>query len=326
MCGPSRRASEQPGDQFPRVGGSTPSATWCPGTPAARRGELVDALSDTNRDSNVVRNSPFRETSEDSRTSRATILLVEDDAAIAFMLTDVLESTGYLVREAATGSAARALVEQLRPDLIILDLVLPDEDGLVLCSVLKTIANVPILICSGTQRRRDAFLSLKLGADDFIAKPFDVYDLLARVEVLLRRAQQHHAGEPLASRGPIRIGDLLIDHSLHQVTLDGNLLQLTPTEYRLLTVLAARPDQVVPRDALAKLVWGDPDTGTSRTIDVHIGRLRVKLSQSGRLAPQIISVRGFGYKIVNSVRNSSGDSVRAGSEGPARSLADGLIG
>jgi len=285
----------------------------------------VDALKDNCRDGNMVRNTPFRDSSEESRSSRATILLVEDDAAIAFMLTDVLESTGYLVREAATGSAARALVEQLRPDLIILDLVLPDEDGLVLCSVLKTIANVPILICSGTQRRRDAFLSLKLGADDFIAKPFDVYDLLARVEVLLRRAAQHHAGEPLATRGPIRIGELLIDHSLHQVTLDGNLLQLTPTEYRLLTVLAARPDQVVPRDALAKLVWGDPDTGTSRTIDVHIGRLRVKLSQSGRLAPQIISVRGFGYKIVSSVRRPGSDSLRAGSEGPARSLADGLI-
>jgi DNA-binding response OmpR family regulator len=169
----------------------------------------------------------------------------------------------------------------------------------VLCSVLKNIAGVPILICSGTQRRRDAFLSLKLGADDFIAKPFDVYDLLARVEVLLRRAAQHHSSEPGAQRTPIRIGDLLIDHALHQVTLGNSVLQLTPTEYRLLTVLAARPDQVVPRDALAKLVWGDPDTGTSRTIDVHIGRLRVKLSQAGHNAPQIISVRGFGYKIVS---------------------------
>ena len=118
--------------------------------------------------------------------------------------------------------------------------------------------------------------------------------------MLLRRAAQRHSAEPTALRGPIRIGDLLIDHGLHQVTLGDSVLQLTPTEYRLLTVLAARPDQVVPRDALAKLVWGDPDTGTSRTIDVHIGRLRVKLAQAGRSAPQIISVRGFGYKIVNS--------------------------
>ena len=236
----------------------------------------------------------------DGLSARPTILLVEDDAAVAFMLTDVLESTGYTVAVAGTGAAARGQVDQHVPDLIILDLVLPDEDGLVLCSVLKNTANVPILICSGTLRRRDAYLSLKLGADDFIAKPFDVYDLLARVEVLLRRAAQHHAGEASVSRGPIRIGDLLIDHGMHQVTLGDNVLQLTPTEYRLLTVLAARPDQVVPRDALAKLVWGDPDTGTSRTIDVHIGRLRVKLVQAGRTAPQIISVRGFGYKIVNS--------------------------
>jgi two-component system, OmpR family, response regulator MtrA len=232
-------------------------------------------------------------------SGRAQILLVEDDAATAFMLTDVLESIGYDVRTAGSGAAARGQVEAHKPDLIVLDLVLPDEDGLVLCSVLKNMAGMPILICSGTQRRRDAFLSLKLGADDFIAKPFDVYDLLARVEVLLRRAAQHHIVEPSGQRNPIRIGDLLIDHATHQVTLGSTVLQLTPTEYRLLTVLAARPDQVVPRDSLAKLVWGDPDTGTSRTIDVHIGRLRVKLSQAGRTAPQIISVRGFGYKIVN---------------------------
>jgi two-component system alkaline phosphatase synthesis response regulator PhoP len=247
----------------------------------------------------VNRLPPYNDSGAEIQAGRAAILLVEDDPGIANMLTDVLESTGYQVRQAPTGAAARAQVEQTRPDLIILDLVLPDEDGLVLCSVLKNMANVPILICSGTQRRRDAFLSLKLGADDFIAKPFDIYDLLARVEVLLRRAAQHHAADLNVQRGPIRIGDLLIDHSLHQVTLSGAVLQLTPTEYRLLTVLAARPDQVVPRDALAKLVWGDPDTGTSRTIDVHIGRLRVKLSQAARSAPQIVSVRGFGYKIVS---------------------------
>src|ERR687886_2122772 len=155
--------------------------------------------------------------------------------AIARMLADVLESTGYRVREAPTGAAARALVEQVRPDLIILDLVLPDEDGLVLCSVLKNMAHAPILVCSGTQRRRDAFLSLKLGADDFIAKPFDVYDLLARVEVLLRRGAQRQPAETTTPRGPIRVGDLQIDHATHQVTLGDTLLQLTPTEYRLFT-------------------------------------------------------------------------------------------
>ena len=105
MCAPGSRASEPPGILFLRVGAATPLATWCPGTRAARRGHLVNALRVNGRDGNVVRNSPFREPNEDSRTSRATILLVEDDAAIAFMLTDVLESTGYTVREAATGAA-----------------------------------------------------------------------------------------------------------------------------------------------------------------------------------------------------------------------------
>jgi len=253
------------------------------------------------------------------------ILVVEDDQPTAYLLTDILETTGYQVRVAETGAAARTMAEQVHPDLIILDLILPDEDGLVLCSVLKNLASVPILICSGTLRRRDAFLSLKLGADDFIAKPFDVYDLLARVEVLLRRAAQQHSPETSAPRGPLRIGDLVIDHSLHQVTMAGNQMQLTPTEYRLLTVLAARPDQVVPRDALARLVWGDPDTGTSRTIDVHIGRLRVKLSMAGPTAPQIISVRGFGYKIVSS--NSAVPPNSSPTDFSERTpLADGLLG
>jgi two-component system response regulator MtrA len=270
----------------------------------------------------VANNFPLHDPRPESKSHRATILLVEDDAAIAYMLSDILESSGYEVRHASTGGAARVMVERLRPDLIILDLVLPDEDGLVLCSVLKNMANVPVLICSGTQRRRDAFLSLKLGADDFIAKPFDVYDLLARVEVLLRRAAQQRTSEPAPPRGPIRIGELLIDHALHRVTLASTLLQLTPTEYRLLTVLAARPDQVVAREALAKLVWGDPDAGTSRTIDVHIGRLRVKLSQAGRLAPRIVSVRGFGYKIVNAAPGSPG--APSGPR-PQASLADGIF-
>lgn len=247
----------------------------------------------------MAKNTAFGDATAESRATHGTILLIEDDAAVSYLMSDVLESSGYDVRQAATGAAARGMVEAVRPDLIILDLILPDEDGLVLCNVLKSLAGVPILVCSGSQRRRDAFLSLRLGADDYIAKPFDVYDLIARVGALLRRSAQPHVDDAAGPRGPIRIGELLIDHSMHQVVLAGHVLQLTPTEYRLLTVLAARPDQVVPRDALAKLVWGDPDTGTSRTIDVHIGRLRVKLSHGGRAAPQIVSVRGFGYKIMS---------------------------
>src|SRR6266480_3927360 len=116
-----------------------------------------------------------------------TIMLVEDDHAVAQTLTDALESSGYRVWLAETGMDAKTLLEQTRPDLIILDLMLPDVDGLVLCSGLKAIADVPIVICSATPQKRDAILGLKLGADDFIAKPFDIYELEARVEAVLRR-------------------------------------------------------------------------------------------------------------------------------------------
>lgn len=235
----------------------------------------------------------------ESRSPRAIILLVEDDVATAAMLADVLASSGYDVRVAPTGGSARVLVERVQPDLIILDLLLPDDDGLVLCSVLKNLAEAPILVCSGTQRRHDQFLSLKLGADDFIGKPFDIDELLARVEALLRRAARQQPPEALVPDAPVRVGDLLIDHAMHQVSLAGQVVQLTPTEYRLLAVLAARPDQVVPREMLAKLVWGDPDAGSGRTIDVHVGRLRMKLAQRSDTAPQIVSVRGFGYKMLS---------------------------
>jgi DNA-binding response OmpR family regulator len=225
-------------------------------------------------------------------------MLVEDDHAVAQTLTDALESSGYRIWLAETGADARTLLEQTRPDLIILDLMLPDVDGLVLCSGLKAIADVPIVICSATPQRRDAILGLKLGADDFISKPFDIYELEARVEAVLRRTSQSRA--PAATPSPpdhIRLGELIIDRSRRRVTLGGESIQLTPTEYRLVSALASRPDEILSRDDLATLVWGYQDASSGRTIDVHIRRLRVKLAQGPVPAPAIVAVRGFGYKM-----------------------------
>jgi DNA-binding response OmpR family regulator len=225
-------------------------------------------------------------------------MLVEDDHAVAQTLTDALESSGYRIWLAETGADARTLLEQTRPDLIILDLMLPDVDGLVLCSGLKAIADVPIVICSATPQKRDAILGLKLGADDFISKPFDIYELEARVEAVLRRTSQSRA--PATSPSPpdhIRVGELIIDRSRRRVTLGGQSIQLTPTEYRLVSALASRPDEILSRDDLATLVWGYQDASSGRTIDVHIRRLRVKLAQGPVPAPAIVAVRGFGYKM-----------------------------
>jgi two-component system response regulator MtrA len=226
-------------------------------------------------------------------------MLVEDDHAVAQTLTDALESSGYRIWLAETGADAKTLLEQTRPDLIILDLMLPDMDGLVLCSGLKAIADVPIVICSATPQKRDAILGLKLGADDFIAKPFDIYELEARVEAVLRRTTQTRVNSEAAPSPPdhIRVGELIIDRSRRRVTLGGEPIQLTPTEYRLVSALASRPDEILSRDDLATLVWGYQDASSGRTIDVHIRRLRVKLSQGPVPAPAIVAVRGFGYKM-----------------------------
>src|ERR1700738_1963800 len=156
-------------------------------------------------------------------------MLVEEDHAVAQTLTDALESSGYRVWLAETGADARTLLEQTRPDLIILDLMLPDVDGLVLCSGLKAIADVRIVICTPTQQKRDAILALNLGPDDFIAKPFDIYELEARVEAVLRRTTQTRVAEPTPSPpDPLRVGELIIDRSRRRGALGGGPAERTP--------------------------------------------------------------------------------------------------
>jgi two-component system response regulator MtrA len=226
---------------------------------------------------------------------RATILVVEDDAAVARTLIDALDMAGYRVWHAMDGTDARHQLERVRPDMILLDLILPDIDGLVLCYTLKSAANVPIVICSATSRKRDPILALKLGADDFIHKPFELDDLLARVEAVLRRAPKITASPP--PEPELRVGELLVEPARHRVQLGAELLSLTPTEFRLITVLASRPEQVLSRDELAQDVWGYSDVSHGRTIDVHVRRLRLKLQRARVPAPAIVSVRRSGYKL-----------------------------
>lgn len=241
----------------------------------------------------------------DVRSGAATVLLVEDDLSVAGAVRDVLEYDGYTVVHAETGEDARAQVAQSHPDLIVLDLMLPDVDGLVLVSGLKALTNAPILISSATQnRKRDAVLGLKLGADDFISKPFDIYEFEARIEALLRRRRatktspRSVSAAPAANQGgAIQVGALTIDRTHRAATLGEMPLQLTATEYRLLSAMASRPDEILSREELAQLVWGYQDVSSGRTIDVHIRRLRMKLAAGPVAAPPITSVRGFGYMV-----------------------------
>src|SRR5712692_7574812 len=247
-----------------------------------------------------------------------TILLVEDDPDTARSLSKALESSGYRVTAVDTGGEARSIIEHVRPDLILLDLMLPDTDGLVLTTALKQLTNAPIIICSARQQQVDRVLGLKLGADDFVAKPFDLDELEARIEAVLRRASRVRE-LPSVTADQIRVDELLIAQSRGTVTLAGQTVHLTPTEYRLLVALASRPDEVLSREALGQLVWGYQDVGTGHLIDVHIGRLRLKLRRASRSAPVIVTVRGRGYTIsAETLERSGGTSAEPSGESSPR--------
>src|SRR5207253_5001451 len=160
------------------------------------------------------------------RPARASILVVEDDPAVAHSLIDALEFADYRVWHAVDGHDARGQLERARPDLILLDLMLPDVDGLVLCSLLKAIADVPIVVCSASSRRSDPVLSLKLGADDFVRKPFEVDDLLARVEAVLRRVppRDSHTTAAPPRRTDFRVGALVVEPARRRALLGDETL------------------------------------------------------------------------------------------------------
>ncbi|HTD77807.1 MAG TPA: response regulator transcription factor [Chloroflexota bacterium] len=238
-----------------------------------------------------------------TRPARASVLVVEDDPDVARGLMESLEYADYRVWHAIDGRDARAQIDRARPDLIMLDLMLPDVDGLVLCSLLKSLADVPIIVCSGTSRRSDPILALKLGADDFVRKPYDLEDLLARIEAVLRRAStrsgrgQPSTPVPAPRYGEVRVAALAVETGRRRATLGGEPLVLTPTEFRLLSVLAAHAEQILSREQLAREVWGYADASNGRTIDVHVRRLRVKLSQGRVPGPSIVAVRSLGYRM-----------------------------
>jgi len=226
------------------------------------------------------------------------VLVIEDDQSLGSTLRNVLSSSGYQVWVAESGAEVRATLEHLEPDLILLDLTLPDADGLILAATLKILRSTPIIIMSARTQQADRVLGLKLGADDFIAKPFDLDELMARVEAVLRRATPAAQGTP-ASEDRISIGELTITPTRALVTLGSEAVHLTPTEYRLLLTFARHMDEVLTRQALLQLVWGYQDASAGHVVDVHLGRLRHKLQRAKVAAPRITTVRGAGFRLVS---------------------------
>jgi two-component system response regulator VicR len=227
------------------------------------------------------------------------ILLIEDDLALASMLSDTLRAQGYGVWHVGCAADADVALDQVRPDLILLDLILPDRNGLIMCAKLKARAGAPVIICSATKRQEDAAIGLQLGADDFIRKPFSVDELQARIELTLRRGPVAGGERPRTGGQIEELGALTMDKTRCMVTVGGETMYLTPTEFRLLTALVGRAGEVVSRQELAQLIWGCVDEGVLRSLDVHTRRLRAKLAAVAEAGPYLVTRRGFGYQLVD---------------------------
>jgi DNA-binding response OmpR family regulator len=239
-------------------------------------------------------------------TPDATLLLVDDDVTTRKVVTNALEHAGYTVKAVETGAEAERAVLEYQPALSILDVFLPDTDGLMLCTRLLSLWPAPIIMLSASERESDRVLSLQLGADDFISKPFEVPDLVARVHAVLRRSRIHAPPEPSlrepstvrataghGHEGTIQVGSLAVNLKRRAVTVNGQRIGLTPSEQRLLTLLASEPGRVFSREELAGAL-GDEGLAEGRSIDVHVRRIRAKLHRHPD-APDIETVRGFGY-------------------------------
>jgi len=230
---------------------------------------------------------------------REKILVVEDDAAIREALSYNLNREGYEVESAGDGAQAIKTARSSKPDLIVLDLMLPELDGFDVTRTLRKESSVPILMLTARDDEIDRVLGLELGADDYLTKPFSMRELVARVKAMLRRAQMAKEDADRAKKqgdSPLTAGNLQIDLLRHEVKLDNHEISLKPKEFELLLFLMRNQGQVFSRDQLLEQVWGWEFLGGSRTVDVHVRWLRSKIEKEPEQPTRIITVRSVGYR------------------------------
>jgi len=227
-----------------------------------------------------------------------TVLAIEDDPAILRGLADNLRFEGYEVITAADGETGYRLQAERKPDLILLDLMLPRMSGLEFCRKLRgERIQTPVLMLTARSEEADRVLGLDLGADDYMAKPFSVRELMARVRALLRRSQPAPAGTPVLP-DDLRFGCAEIDFRSYEACRNGEPVDMTRKEFAILRYLASRANQVVTRDDLLNNVWGYEQYPSSRTVDNHVAGLRAKLERDAAQPEHIRTVHGVGYKFV----------------------------
>ena len=223
------------------------------------------------------------------------VLLIEDDSRLAGMVVEYLGKAGYRVVHAETGTRGLALHEREPVDVVILDLMLPDTDGLDICREIRARSDSPILMLTARGDPMDRVVGLEMGADDYLPKPFEPRELLARLRAILRRSRSRSAASGGQASDVLRYGRLEIDRGAREVRLDGAPCPLTGYQFALLLALAEHAGRVMSRDALMDAVKGEQIEAFDRSIDVHVSRIRAAIEDDPRKPRRIITVRGIGY-------------------------------
>ncbi|MBQ2835728.1 MAG: response regulator transcription factor [Clostridia bacterium] len=240
---------------------------------------------------------------------KKTILIVDDEQKIVDLLVHNLKKEGYETIEANDGQTAIEIALEKRPNLILLDVMLPRVDGLSVCKKIKNAYNVPILMISAKDDELDKIVGLELGADDYITKPFSVREVVARVKANLRKveanieeqvaAQKNQEKKDQKKESTIKVGSLILDLEKYEVHIDGKVINLTLREFEVLKFLAQQPGQVVTRESLLERVWGYEYYGDIRTVDVTVRRIRERIEKDTSNPQILITKRGVGYYIPN---------------------------
>ncbi|MFM2114555.1 MAG: hypothetical protein RI908_296 [Actinomycetota bacterium] len=229
-----------------------------------------------------------------ANSTTQTILVVEDEESFIEALQVGLKREGFRVEVARDGLQALDLFDIIRPDLVLLDVMLPKVSGVDVCRQLRKRSQVPIIMVTAKAAEIDTVVGLEVGADDYITKPYRLRELVARMRAVLRRAPLDRAGE--LTEAALVVGDVQLDPDQHEVVIRGERVSLPLKEFELLHILLANAGRVLPRETLIDRVWGNDYVGDTKTLDVHIKRLRAKIEDDPGSPQKIVTIRGLGYK------------------------------
>ncbi len=228
-------------------------------------------------------------------TPDATVLLVEDEDSFVEALTVGLRREGFRVQTAKDGAQALELFDVVKPDLVLLDVMLPKISGVDVCRELRRRSTVPIIMVTAKGSEIDTVVGLEVGADDYVTKPYRLRELVARMRAVLRRRPAERSSRT-ASGEVLEVGDVRLDPERHEVEIRGEQVRLPLKEFELLEILLTNAGRVLPRDTLIDRVWGTDYVGDTKTLDVHVKRLRAKVERDPAVPTRIVTIRGLGYK------------------------------